>query len=38
VSSGALDQLEGSELEAVLAHERAHLHHRHHLLLTTATR
>jgi Zn-dependent protease with chaperone function len=35
VSSGALDQLEGSGLQAVLAHERAHLHHRHHLLLTT---
>lgn len=35
VSSGALDQLENSQLQAVLAHERAHLHHRHHLLLTT---
>lgn len=34
VSSGALDQLEDSELQAVLTHERAHLHHRHHVLLT----
>ncbi|MGH3379497.1 MAG: M56 family metallopeptidase [Actinoallomurus sp.] len=34
VSSGALDQLERAELQAVLAHERAHLRHRHHVLLT----
>jgi Zn-dependent protease with chaperone function len=35
VSSGALDQLEEGEFQAVLAHERAHLRHRHHVLLTT---
>ena len=34
VSSGALDRLEDAELQAVLAHERAHLRHRHHVLLT----
>jgi Zn-dependent protease with chaperone function len=34
VSSGALDRLEGTQLQAVLAHERAHLRHRHHLVLT----
>jgi hypothetical protein len=34
VSSGALDRLESTQLQAVLAHERAHLRHRHHLLLT----
>lgn len=34
VSSGALEQLENGELQAVLAHERAHLRHRHHLILT----
>ncbi|GLY85147.1 M56 family metallopeptidase [Actinoallomurus iriomotensis] len=34
VSSGALDQLADGELRAVLAHERAHLRHRHHVLLT----
>jgi Zn-dependent protease with chaperone function len=34
VSSGALDRLEDAQLQAVLAHERAHLRHRHHLLLT----
>lgn len=34
VSSGALDQLEDGEFQAVLAHERAHLRHRHHVLLT----
>lgn len=34
VSSGALDQLADGELQAVLAHERAHLRHRHHVLLT----
>jgi Zn-dependent protease with chaperone function len=33
VSSGALDRLETAQLQAVLAHERAHLRHRHHLLL-----
>jgi Zn-dependent protease with chaperone function len=35
VSSGALDRLEDAQLQAVLAHERAHLRHRHHLLLTS---
>jgi beta-lactamase regulating signal transducer with metallopeptidase domain len=34
VSSGALDRLEDGELQAVLTHERAHLRHRHHILLT----
>jgi Zn-dependent protease with chaperone function len=34
VSSGALAQLEDTELQAVLAHERAHLRNRHHVLLT----
>jgi Zn-dependent protease with chaperone function len=34
VSSGALNRLEHTQLQAVLAHERAHLRHRHHLLLT----
>jgi Zn-dependent protease with chaperone function len=34
VSSGALDRLEDTQLQAVLAHERAHLRHRHHLVLT----
>lgn len=33
VSSGALEVLEAEELAAVLAHERAHLEQRHHLLL-----
>ncbi|MCO6006139.1 M56 family metallopeptidase [Actinoallomurus purpureus] len=35
VSSGALDQLDDVQLQAVLAHERAHLRYRHHLFLTT---
>lgn len=34
VTRGALDQLTGPELRAVLAHERAHLDGRHHLLVT----
>jgi Zn-dependent protease with chaperone function len=34
VSSGALKQLDNGELQAALAHERAHLRHRHHALLT----
>ncbi|MFB9836017.1 M56 family metallopeptidase [Actinoallomurus acaciae] len=34
VSSGALDRLDDGELQAVLTHERAHLRHRHHVLLT----
>ncbi len=34
VSSGALERLEARSLQAVLAHERAHLRHRHHLVLT----
>jgi Zn-dependent protease with chaperone function len=33
VSRGALAALEGAQLDAVLAHERAHLRGRHHLLL-----
>jgi beta-lactamase regulating signal transducer with metallopeptidase domain len=33
VSSGAQARLDANELAAVLAHERAHLRHRHHLLL-----
>jgi Zn-dependent protease with chaperone function len=37
VSSGALAVLDGAQLGAVLAHERAHLAGRHHLL-TTLTR
>lgn len=34
VTSGTLKHLTGPELRAVLAHERAHLKGRHHLLLT----
>ena len=34
VTRGALDRLTGPELRAVLAHERAHLNGRHHLLVT----
>ncbi|MFE9243280.1 M56 family metallopeptidase [Nocardiopsis sp. NPDC006938] len=34
VTRGALDRLTGPELRAVLAHERAHLRGRHHLLVT----
>lgn len=34
VSSGALDRLDGAQLQAVLAHERAHLRRHHHHLLT----
>ncbi len=37
VTTGALAQLEVDELEAVLAHERAHLHGRHDLVVATAT-
>jgi Zn-dependent protease with chaperone function len=33
VSSGALEGLSAEQFAAVLAHERAHLRHRHHLLL-----
>lgn len=33
VSSGTLDTLEDIQLQAVLAHERAHLRYRHHLFL-----
>lgn len=36
VTRGALDRLTGPELRAVLAHERAHLRGRHHLLVTWA--
>jgi hypothetical protein len=35
VSSGALERLQDAQLHAALAHERAHLRHRHHLILTT---
>lgn len=37
VTSGALAMLTEPELQAVLAHERAHLRSRHHLLLTGAS-
>lgn len=33
VSSGMLQALDGAERRALLAHERAHLRHRHHLFL-----
>jgi len=36
VTTGAIDALDGSQLRAVLAHERAHLRGRHHLLVTLA--
>lgn len=36
VSSGALDALSDSELDAVLAHERAHLLQRHHVVAAVA--
>lgn len=36
VTTGALDLLDRSELDAVLAHERAHLAGRHHLLMALA--
>lgn len=34
LTSGTLDTLEDIQLQAVLAHERAHLRYRHHLFLT----
>jgi Zn-dependent protease with chaperone function len=34
MSTGTIDALHGGELAAVLAHERAHLRRRHHLLLS----
>lgn len=34
VTAGAISSLSGSELDAVLAHERAHVAGRHHLVLT----
>lgn len=37
VTSGALGQLAAEELEAVLAHERAHLRGRHDVVVATAT-
>jgi len=37
VTTGALAQLGVDELEAVLAHERAHLHGRHDVVVATAT-
>jgi Zn-dependent protease with chaperone function len=37
VTTGALESLTGRELRATLAHERAHLRQRHHLLLTGAS-
>ncbi|WP_161628072.1 M56 family metallopeptidase [Microbispora catharanthi] len=36
VTTGALKQLEPAEVEAVLAHERAHLQQQHHLILVLA--
>ncbi|WP_169989084.1 M56 family metallopeptidase [Microbispora sp. H10836] len=36
VTTGALERLEPAEVEAVLAHERAHLRQRHHLILVLA--
>lgn len=36
VTTGALEQLSTDELVAVLAHERAHLRGRHHLLMASA--
>lgn len=36
VSAGALAALGTEQLQAVLAHERAHLRHRHHLMLAVA--
>jgi Zn-dependent protease with chaperone function len=36
LTTGALTRLEDGELDAVLAHERAHLSGRHHLVLTLA--
>ncbi|MGW5875297.1 M56 family metallopeptidase [Nocardiopsis terrae] len=36
VTMGAVDRLTGPELRAVLAHERAHLNGRHHLLVAWA--
>ena len=37
VTTGALTRLDSGQLDAVLAHERAHLSERHHLLLALAT-
>lgn len=37
LSQGTLDQLDEAPLRAVLAHERAHLYARHHLVLQLAT-
>lgn len=37
VTTGAIESLTSRELRAALAHERAHLRHRHHLLLTGAS-
>jgi Zn-dependent protease with chaperone function len=37
MTTGALRRLDGRQLEAVLAHERAHLSGRHHLVLTFAS-
>ncbi len=36
VTTGALDRLDQTELQAVLAHERAHLSGRHHLVIMLA--
>jgi Zn-dependent protease with chaperone function len=36
VTTGALDRLDHAQLQAVLAHERAHLSGRHHLLIMAA--
>lgn len=37
VTTGALESLTSHELRAAVAHERAHLRQRHHLLLTSAS-
>jgi len=37
LTSGALEMLEQAQLDAVLAHERAHLARRHHALITLTT-
>lgn len=36
LTTGALETLDSEQLRAVLAHERAHLHGRHHIVLVTA--
>lgn len=36
LTTGAIDALDASQMDAVIAHERAHLRGRHHLLVTVA--